>query len=1117
MLPFDPTLPPPWRRILYGAPEGHDALLLAEAARRLSPRPLLHLAESRRRLDVLAAALRFFAPDVEVLDLPAWDCRPYDRIGPSVPVMARRIAALRALAAPAAGPRLVLSTAGAVLRRLPPAAALAGLVLEPGTEEAAVKEGLLGLGYLQSPDPREPGDFRLEAGALTAVLPDGTPLSLDLAAGGTLPPVSEVPLDAAAAARFTTAYGRLFGRPDARDPVREAVEAGRRPPAMEHWLPLFFERTDTLFGLLPDAVLSLDERAAQARAIRHAEIAQGFRAREARRTVDARAGLPAYHPVPPDLAFLTEEEWEEALSARAVVELDDDPPPPGEADACDAGGRRGSGLSVAESPGAVAERLSAWRGEKRRILAVVERPAQAAGLARLVERGGLGPAAAAADWREAAALPADAVAVAALELEEGFTAPGLAVVGRGEMVRERQAPRTTDTTADALAGAGEPALALGALVVHRDHGIGLADGMETVEAAGAVRDCLRLVYKGGDTLLVPVDHLDAVRPYGLPREGVTLDRLGGGAWEGRVARARAAVDEVARQLVERAAARAARRQEPVVPARRPWRAFLAGFPYRETEDQRTAIEAVLADLASGRTMDRLVVGDVGVGKTEVALRAAFAVAMAGRQVAVVAPTTPLARQHAETFAARLAGFPLETGYLGRGVPAEEERRVRAGLADGTIRVAVGTHALLAKGVRFRDLGLVVIDEEHRFGVKEKERLASLSARVHVLAMSATPIPRTLRLALGGLRDISVVATLPSDRRPVRTEVKPLTAELLRAALLRERERGGQSFLVCPRIDDIPALRTLLEEACPELGVVEAHGRLKPEALEDRLSRFVEGGCDVLLATNIVETGLDIPNANTILLHHADRFGLAQLHQLRGRVGRSRIQAYAYLTYDPAKPPADTARERLESLAALTGAGAGFAVASRDMDLRGGGELLGEAQSGHLRDIGPALFQDLLRRAVAAAKGKPEPPDWSPQVNLDRPALVPETYVADPGRRLELYLRLETAEAPRAELEAALTRRHGAPPPEVDALLDRAELKRLCLAAGIAQLDLGPKGALLTSHADAHSAHPAVPGADWRDDGKLRVTWDDPAGRLDAVRGVLAALRAIAPVTEPAPA
>ncbi|HYC01954.1 MAG TPA: DEAD/DEAH box helicase [Azospirillaceae bacterium] len=1106
MLPLDPTLPPPWRRTIHGAPDGLDALLLAEAARRIAPRPLLHLAESRHRLELLVRAAAFFAPDVELLALPGWDCRPYDRIGPGIAVMSRRLATLSALARPAAGPRLVIATTAAALRRLAPPDPEAALTLAPGdaVDPETLRRRLTDLGYQPATDPGEPGDFSLSAQALCVVAADGGRIEVPVEDGTaaleaplTLPPVSELVLSAAAVSRFQTGYTRLFGRPEGRDPLLDTLEAARRPAAAEHWLPLFVERTCSLFELMPDAVLSLDERAEEIRDIRLAEIAQAFRAREARRAVDAKAGLPAYNAIPPDLSFLTAEDWAEAVADRAVIHLDDDPP---EADGADAGGRRGAALGDAEDGGAVKARLDGWRAEGRRIVASVERPAQAAGIARLIERGGLGSAAPVANWPEAEALPPGTVAVAPLALEEGFTAPGLVLVGRGEMAGGRAAPQPAE---DPLATADGPTLALGELVVHREHGIGLADGIERVEAAGTVNDCLRLVYKGGDTLLVPLDALDPVRPYGPPGSGATLDKLGGGAWEKRLAEAERAAGEVARQLVERAAARLKRAVDPIRPPRRPWRAFLSGFPYDETPDQQAAIDAVLADLAAGRPMDRVVVGDVGVGKTEVALRAAFAVAISGRQVAVVAPTTPLARQHAAGFRERFVGFGIEVAYLGRGTDPEEAARVKAGLADGSIRVAVGTHALLSEGVRFRDLALAVIDEEHRFGVKEKERLAALSPTLHQLAMSATPIPRTLRMALANLRDISIVATLPADRRPVRTEVKPLTDELLRSALMRERERGGQSFLVCPRIEDLAPLRERLAGVVPELEVVEAHGRLEPEELEDRFSRFVEGGADLLLATNIVETGLDIPNANTIIIHHADRFGLAQLHQLRGRVGRSRIQAYAWLAYDPGKPPEGPARERLDSLAALSGAGAGYAVASRDMDMRGGGELLGEQQSGHIRDIGPVLFQELLGRAVARARGEKTEADWAPQVNLDRPAFVPEGYVADPGRRLELYLKLDSAVGGRSTMEAALTRRFGPPPPEVDSLLDRITLRRLCRAAGIQQLDIGPKGALLTPRDT--KKRPRVKGAERREDGKLRVTWDDPAQRLDRVRAVLETL------------
>ncbi|QJE72540.1 DEAD/DEAH box helicase [Aerophototrophica crusticola] len=1024
--------------------------------------------------------------------------------------MARRMESLRALArGEVEGPAIVLATAASLLRRVPGREALAGAAVELAAGQEldpdALRAELARLGHVLLPEADEPGEamvngtrLRIHRAVDNAVVlaeyPSGRTLDKLTLDGEpvervTLGAASELLLDTAAARRFEGGYAALAGPAAGRDPVREGVAGLRRPSGVEHWLPLFHDRMDSLFDLLPGCPVSLDERAEGVRDLRLAEITEAHRRRQARMELDRKAGLPPYPPVPVASAFLGAADWDFGLATRKVTSLDDDPPETGRK-ADDRGGRHLETVPDPDDLDGLRSFLEGWRKEGRRLVAAVSRPSEALALARLVGRRGLGDGAVVKDWAEAQALPPGTIAAAVLPLESGFTAPGIGVLARTDLLKQGAAKVAGPATLPESAG-----LALGALVVHPEHGVALADGLEAVQAAGAPHDCLKLVYKDGDSLFVPVENLDLLHPAG---PGAGVDKLGGQGWANRLDKAKAQAEEMARALLEAAARRKATRHPPIKPPRRAWRAFLSGFPYELTPDQETTIDAVLADLAAGHTMDRLVVGDVGVGKTEVALRAAFAVAMSGRQVAVVAPTSPLARQHLEDFADRFAGFPVSTGYLGRGQPAADAKAVKAGLADGSLRLVVGTHAVLAKGVTFRDLGLLVLDEEHRFGVKQKERLRELSAGTHTLAMSATPIPRTLRQALEGLRDVSIITTLPAERRPVRTEAVTLSDGLLRDTLRREAARGGQGFVIVPRIDDLEPMKERLGRLVPELGLVEAHGKLRPEELEDRVERFARGGCDVLLATNIVETGLDIPNANTIIVHRADRFGLAQLHQLRGRVGRSRRQAWAYLTWPEDRPPSPQGMERLHALAALTGPGAGWAVAERDMELRGGGDLLGEAQSGHVRDVGPALFQALVRDAMAAAKGETPDATWSPRIALDRPALLPPALVPEPGRRMEIYARLSRMTDPAQRDALAADLRHpGQPlPAEAEALLDLAELKLLCRRAGVESLDIGPKGAVLGLRPGVEP--PA--GAEVRDDGKLRVTWDDPAGRMGRVRG-----------------
>ncbi len=515
------------------------------------------------------------------------------------------------------------------------------------------------------------------------------------------------------------------------------------------------------------------------------------------------------------------------------------------------------------------------------------------------------------------------------------------------------------------------ALTAGDLVVHVDHGVGRFVGLKTIEAAGAPHDCLEIHYAGGDRLFLPVENLELLSRYGS--ETGELDKLGGAGWQSRKARLKKRVREMAGELIRIAAERLMRPAPRLIPPEGLYDEFCARFPYDETQDQASAIEATLDDLAAGRPMDRLICGDVGFGKTEVALRAAFAAAINGKQTAIIAPTTLLARQHARVFRERFAGLPVRIGRLSRMVPSAEQKETKKGVAEGGVDIVVGTHAVLGKTVSFKDLGLVVIDEEQHFGVGHKERLKELRTEVHMLTLSATPIPRTLQLAMTGVRDMSIIATPPVDRLAVRTFVSPFDALIVREALLRERYRGGQSFYVCPRIEDLDEAAAFLRQNAPETKFVVAHGQMAASELEDKIGAFYDGKYDILLSTAIVESGLDIPRANTLIVHRADMFGLGQLYQLRGRVGRSKIRAYAIFTTPAKAKITPQAEKRLQVLQSLDTLGAGFQLASHDLDLRGAGNLLGEEQSGHIKEVGYELYQQMVREAVERVKSGEDAP------------------------------------------------------------------------------------------------------------------------------------------------
>ncbi|MSP50000.1 MAG: transcription-repair coupling factor [Alphaproteobacteria bacterium] len=1074
-----------------GVPEGVEARLIAGLVRAAPGRAVLHIARDDARMARLGEALAFFAPEVEVAALPAWDCLPYDRVSPAPEIVARRIDTLTRLSTtdgPAAG-RVVVTTVAGALQRLPIHEVFKATVRHLGRGARAnvnqLVEFLRHTGYRRSDTVREAGEFALRGGILD-VFPPGAaePLRLDffgdeidgirsfdpmtqLTTGKLdavlFQPVTEAMLDPASIQRFRSGYRGAFGA-DTADPLYEAVSAGRHHAGMEHWLPLFHERLELILDYLPEARVTLDPEAEPAFAARFEMITEYFEARRSMGKVGGDEGLP-YKPLPPDRLYPSPEEWQGRLLEHPVAAFSAFVGP-----GRDAGGRAGHDFAAARAApeinlyDAVRQHLESLAGEGKRAAVAAYTEGSADRLSHLLEEHGVKGLTPVADGRALDALTAGQIGVAVLGLERGFVHGGIALVAESDVLGERlsRPPRRRRKGEDFLKEAST--LNQGDLVVHVEHGIGRYDGLVTLDVSGAPHDCLRVLYAGGDKLFVPVENIEVLSRYGSEDTDAQLDRLGGAGWQSRKARVKQKIRDMADRLIKIAAEREVRKGETVTVPEGLYEEFCARFPYVETEDQLRAIGDTVDDLGSGKPMDRLICGDVGFGKTEVALRAAFLGLMSGLQVAVVAPTTLLCRQHVQTFTQRFAGLPVRIGQLSRLVSARNAAETKKRLADGTIELVIGTHALLAKSVQFANLGLVVVDEEQHFGVGQKERLKELRADVHVLTLTATPIPRTLQMALSGVREMSVISTPPVDRLAVRTFVLPYDPVVIREAILREHFRGGQTFYVCPRIEDLPAVAERIAKLVPEVKIGLAHGKLSPSALESVMTRFVDREFDLLLSTNIVESGLDIPSANTLIIHRADMFGLAQLYQLRGRVGRAKIRAYAYMTLPPNKVLTASAQRRLEVMQTLDTLGAGFALASHDMDIRGAGNLLGEEQSGHVREVGVELYQQLLEEAVTNAKGGSEVQEqWTPQISVGTSVLIPDGYVADLSVRLGLYRRLSLlVDQPEIDAFAAeLVDRFGKLPDEVSNLLEIIAIKRLCRLAGVEKVEAGPKGAVVT--------------------------------------------------------
>jgi transcription-repair coupling factor (superfamily II helicase) len=1078
-----------------GAPEGFDARLIHEALAKAGG-PVIHVARDDKRLAATRDALAFLAPDVPVLTFPAWDCLPYDRVSPNPDISATRMATLAALAHGVPGRFVLLTTLNAAMQRVPAREVLrtAAFTARVGhrLDEAALRQFLVRMGFSQSATVTEPGDYAIRGGIIDLYPPgEAGPIRLDLfgdqldgarrfdpATQRTveklsvveLAPVSEVILDDAAITRFRQNYRIEFGAAGTDDPLYEAVSAGRKHAGMEHWLPFFHDHLETLFDYLPDAPLFLDDQLDAARDSRWDGIEDQYGNRRHALTQKGRMDS-VYKPCPPALLYLDDAAWTAAIAGRDVSRLVALPQPTG-LNVTDAGGRIGRSFAPerqAEGTNlfdALVAHIRARREAGPVVLASFSEGARER-LAGLLADHGLQAATPVTDIRE---VQGKGTFLAVWPLEQGFESKGLTVISEQDVLGDRlvRAPKKRRKADNFLTEA--QSLSPGDLVVHVDHGVGKYIGLTVVQALGASHECVHLEYAGGDRLYLPVENIELLSRYGH-EEGL-LDKLGGGAWQAKKARLKQRIREVADRLIRIAAERMLRSAPVLEPAHGLWEDFAARFPYQETDDQLKAIEDVLTDLAAGNPMDRLICGDVGFGKTEVAMRAAFVAAMAGVQVAVIAPTTLLARQHYSSFRERFRGFPFTIRTLSRFVSQTEASKTREGMVSGEVDIVIGTHALLAKGISFKNLGLLIIDEEQHFGVAHKERLKELRSDIHVLTLTATPIPRTLQLSLTGVRDLSIIGTPPVDRLAIRTYVSEFDAVTVREALLREHYRGGQSFYVVPRIADLPEIEEFLREQVPEVTFVTAHGQMPAGELDDKMNAFYDGKYDVLLATSIIESGIDIPTANTMIVHRADMFGLAQLYQIRGRVGRAKTRAFAYLTTKPRQKLTVTAEKRLRVLGSLDSLGAGFTLASQDLDIRGAGNLVGEEQSGHIREVGYELYQQMLEEAISRIKsGEIEMVDtgdqWAPVINLGVSVLIPEDYVPDLDVRLGLYRRLSNLTT-KVELEgfaAELIDRFGPLPKEVNTLLLVMRIKAECKKAHIARLDAGPKGATVLFHQD----------------------------------------------------
>ena len=1145
--PLQPPLPAAGRGAVWSRLYGDSLPLVLARAAAQHEGPLLVVTADSQDAERLQQQLQFFTGDeaLDVLCFPDWETLPYDRFSPHQDIVSQRLQTLHRLPALQSG--VLLVPVATLLQRLPPRAFLDqySLILNQGErlDLDDMRARLEKAGYRCVEQVMEHGEFAVR-GSLLDLFPMGAngPFRIDLFDDEIesirlfdpdtqrstrkvehirLLPAREFPVDEAAITRFRQAWRSSFEGDPQRALMYRDVSNGLLPNGVEYYLPLFLESTACLFDYLPASTCLVTTEQA------HSAIA-GFRDALAERYESLRHDIE--HPLlAPEVLYLEDHEVQSATGGYARIEAQ-------RAEALESAPgvtrfatRALPALRVqarAERPaGALQDFLAGFHG---RSLICAESAGRRETLLNQLREFGLKPHV--VDSWQAFSAGDDRLAITVAPLEQGLwleTDPPLAVITEPQLFGERalqQRRRRPRRDAEAIVR-NLTDLNVGAPVVHEDHGVGRYLGLQSLAVGGFETEFLTLEYAGGDKLYVPVASLHLISRYtGSSPESAPLHKLGSDQWQKARRKAAERVHDVAAELLDIYARRAARKGYAAQVDQDEYQAFSSAFPFEETPDQAQAIEAVLEDMRSERPMDRVVCGDVGFGKTEVAMRAAFIAAQSGRQVAVLVPTTLLAQQHYQNFADRFADWPVRIDVLSRFRSKKQQDDIVKSFADGTLDILIGTHKILQGDIRPKNLGLVVIDEEHRFGVRQKEKFKALRSEVDLLTLTATPIPRTLNMSLSGLRDLSIIATPPVQRLAIKTFITEWNSGIIREACLREIKRGGQVYFLHNEVESIDKVGRELRELLPEAGIEIGHGQMRERDLEQVMLDFYHRRFNILLCTTIIESPIDVPTANTILINRADRLGLAQLHQLRGRVGRSHHRAYAYLMVPPRQAMTQDAIKRIEAIESLEDLGAGFTLATHDLEIRGAGELLGDEQSGQIQEIGFTLYSELLERAVAALKAgrQPEldrPLNHGPEVDLHMPALIPADYLPDVHGRLVLYKRIASAcdHDELRELQVEMIDRFGLLPDPVKQLFAVTELKLKAVPLGIEKIDVGASSGRLIFGArpnvdpaaivgliQSHPQHYSLDGAD-----RIRLQYDmgEPEARISRVSSLLDSLSA----------
>jgi len=1068
-------------------PEGSEPLLINEISKNLNNNILI-IARDLKRYQQLKDGLEFFL-NKDVLFYPQWDCVPYDRISPNKLITSKRLETLSRLSNEKTTGKIILTTIQASCQRTLSLDEVKNkfISLKPG--EVIDINNLINFfisnGYEKTPTVREYGEFSVRGGIIDFYSPLNEPIRLDLF-GNTIDsiktfdlisqrsfellkeifvyPASEIILNDKTIENFRINFNKKFGSQKEKVKIYDSISEGISYPGMEHWLPFFYNQTGLIFDYINKPIIILDHLYDSSLEDFLDTVNDHFQSRKDYDDNKLSKVENKYFSIEPLNLYQNKEEYNKNLHSRNCIRISPFKKP----DAINLNGKASTKYSNIKSnrnDSSSYENLKSdildFTKKNKKIIIACSSLGSSERVAKILINNDIS-----SNFKNLESfknINQKDIYLAVLNLNSGFQFDDYIFISEQDIFGEKfYRPRIIKKAENFIREISS--VMPGDAVVHVDHGIGRFENLSTLEINNAKHECLLIKYANDDKLYLPVENIEVLSRYGSDISNDMLDKLGGISWTKRKENLKKKIKFLAEELISVAAKRQLSKAEMFNVPEDFYEEFCSRFSFEETNDQLNAINDVLNDLEKGLPMDRLICGDVGFGKTEIALRASFLAAMSGKQVSILAPTTLLARQHYETFKDRFKGFPINVFELSRLTPRKDS--VIKGINSGSCDIVIGTHSLLGEKINFSDLGLLIIDEEQHFGVKHKEKIKKLRDNVHVLTLTATPIPRTLQLAMTGVRDLSIIASPPIDRRAIETYVFPNDPLVVKEALLRERHRGGQSFYVVPRISDIENIEEYFREFIPEISYITVHGQMPSKQIEDRINDFYMGSYDVLISTTIIESGLDIPNANTLIIHRSDMFGLSQLYQIRGRVGRSKVKAYAYLTYKEHKKLGKKALKRLEVLQSLDSLGAGFNLASYDLEIRGSGNLLGEEQSGQIKEVGIELYQNMLEETIDELKNttqKSKNNQWSPKISLPLSILIPEDYISDLTIRMEIYKRLSSIilEEEIDEIAAELIDRFGSLPQEVETLIDTIGLKNLCKKTNIEKIDCGNNGFLIS--------------------------------------------------------